>query len=138
MVSAPSMLAVIGVGVCISHGPVQETDAMPKGGLGRQCDKETFYKVSRVKEGEAPKGSAMVKKPSIDHEGQGKVWLLVRAGAKEEGAPWGLWPQRKVATVRLTIAVQESVGRIEAPSLCLPASPSPFGTTNWKPEAKGS
>lgn len=60
----------------------------------------------------------------LDLEGQGRGWPLVRPGAKEEGAPQRSWSQRKVATVRPRVAMQEGVGRMEAtsPSTCLPSS----------------
>lgn len=73
-----------------------------------------------------PRGQQWPKAITIpDLEGQGRGWLLVRAGAEEEGAPQRPWSQRKVAPVRPIVATQEGVGRMEAPSLssCLP---SPF------------
>lgn len=85
-----------------------------------------------------PRGQQWAKAITIDLEGQGKGLAARESWGQGSGSATGLWPQRKVATVRPTVAVQGSVGRIEAPSLCLPSSQSPFGTTNWKPEVKGS
>lgn len=63
----------------------------------------------------------MVKHPRGQHqqkvvpdlEGQGRGWLLLRAGATAEGAPRGLWSQRKAASVRFTVA-SRGVQKIEA------------------------